>query len=682
MKKRFRRIFAILLALAISNSIVLESGAADTENPDADQDVVVQESSPLSEEPAVDPSDPITEQLGDSADPTDPTEPIEDPNVEPTDPATEPSDEPSGPSTETPDKPADCQVYEPASEGIVTGYFYVDKDLSFIMGIAPGTDVSRVCNVCLPGDVTLSGDIAATGSVLTSPSCEQPLTLIVTGDLNGDGTVTITDLLMLKSGLLGEELSAAANAAGDLNYDGGITITDFLRVKASLLGVERICAGRPVSAIDVENTILLTPGTSVAWTNEIQEASTYISGNENLILVDECGNITALDAEGSAFVYALTADGKLVDRVLVSVLAEKMEIQLERVQGTMFPDATQSLSVSFNHPFAETVTWSTSDPQVLSVSESGEVTAHSVGVATVFASIKSGCTISAEIVVIPPITDVRIERKLYKIKPGNSKVLTLITEPFDVEEEFIWESSDPSIATVSFDGTVTGVDYGTVTITARGRYSGLTASCQVKICDVKQVALTFDDGPSPYTDRLLDFLKENDIRVTFFLVANRIPNYKEETIREVMEGHEVGYHSYAHDMQTGLSSERITSDFVKSNAMFKELTGAEFTVWRTPGGSFNQRVLDAVELPHILWSLDTQDWKSLNANAVCSKILGSRDGHIVLIHDLHRTSVQGAIMALEIMIKDDYEFVTVTELLSRDGTPPENCVNYRSDMKD
>ena len=226
-----------------------------------------------------------------------------------------------------------------------------------------------------------------------------------------------------------------------------------------------------------------------------------------------------------------------------------------------------------------------------------------------------------------------------------------------------------------------GVAYGTADITVRGKYSGLTATCRVKVCDVKQVALTFDDGPSPYTKRLLNYLNEHDIRVTFFLVANRIPNYKEEVIREVQEGHEIGYHSYAHDMHSGLTSERITSDFLKSNAMLKELTGAEFTVWRTPGGDYNQRVLDAVELPHILWSLDTQDWKSLNANAVCSKILGARDGSIVLIHDLHRTSVQGAIMALDSMIYGDYEFVTVTELLSRDGTPPENCVNYSSGRK-
>ena len=149
--------------------------------------------------------------------------------------------------------------------------------------------------------------------------------------------------------------------------------------------------------------------------------------------------------------------------------------------------------------------------------------------------------------------------------------------------------------------------------------------------------------------------------------------------REVAEGHEIGYHSYSHQIQTGLSSEQIISDFEKSTTILKDLTGAEFTLWRTPGGGFNDRVLKCVKLPHIMWSVDTYDWKTLNANKVYSAILNNaKDGSIILLHDLHRTSVEGAIMAMQEMIKGDYEFVTVTELLSRDGIPPVNSKNYYS----
>ena len=73
------------------------------------------------------------------------------------------------------------------------------------------------------------------------------------------------------------------------------------------------------------------------------------------------------------------------------------------------------------------------------------------------------------------------------------------------------------------------------------------------------------------------------------------------------------------------------------------------------------------------------DWQTLNANSVYRAIVNSsRDGDIVLIHDLHRTSVDGAIMAMEQMLEGDYEFLTVTELLSRDGTPPKPSTTYHS----
>ena len=633
MKKRFRLLSLILILLLICGSLAGRSFA---------EDIAAQPSEPQPSEP--------TEAL--------PSEP-----------------------TDAPSEQLPPYAYDVAAEGILSAYYYVDRANGFLLGVAPGTTGERLCKVCVPENTALSAEAPATGATLVAPYETGTLTVIVTGDLNGDGDVTITDMLMLKSALLGEALSPAEAAAGDINYDGGVTITDFLKVKSALLGLEQIRAGRPADPLEENPLLLMTPRTTVSWIADAPEGTTFVSGNDALVTVDETGAVSALDTEGSAFVYALTPEGQLFSRQLVTVLGDKMDITIDRASGTMFPGATQTLSVSFNHPFAMPVAWTSSDPETLTVSDSGEVTALKVGTASVQASLENGSTASLEISVIPPITSLEIERTLYKIKPEVTKTLKLLVEPADVEEEFLWESSDPSIVTVSNDGTVLGVAYGTADITVRGKYSGLTATCRVKVCDVKQVALTFDDGPSPYTKRLLNYLNEHDIRVTFFLVANRIPNYKEEVIREVQEGHEIGYHSYAHDMHSGLTSERITSDFLKSNAMLKELTGAEFTVWRTPGGDYNQRVLDAVELPHILWSLDTQDWKSLNANAVCSKILGARDGSIVLIHDLHRTSVQGAIMALDSMIYGDYEFVTVTELLSRDGTPPENCVNYSSGRK-
>ena len=176
----------------------------------------------------------------------------------------------------------------------------------------------------------------------------------------------------------------------------------------------------------------------------------------------------------------------------------------------------------------------------------------------------------------------------------------------------------------------------------------------------------------------MDFLKENDIKVTFFVVGERLQHYAEELKQEVNEGHEIGYHSYDHTIQTTISTDRVKKDYEKTANILQELTGAEFTLWRSPGGGYNQRVLDAIPVPHIYWSVDTKDWQTKNADKVCSAILNkATDGSIILLHDLHRTTVEGSIMALQEMIEGDYEFLTVTEILSRDGTPPLPSTNYQ-----
>ena len=268
----------------------------------------------------------------------------------------------------------------------------------------------------------------------------------------------------------------------------------------------------------------------------------------------------------------------------------------------------------------------------------------------------------------------------YKLKL--SKTMNLAKQfDFTTDDTFTWKSSNPEVAKVSDDGVVKGLKNGIATITATGVNTGIRAKCVFKVGTLKQVALTFDDGPAPATAKFLDYLETTDAKVTFFLVANRIKMTKSWTNsvkRMAKQGHEIGYHSYAHKNQTQLSTAKITSDFKKSNKILKEVTGQEFTLWRTPGGAYNDRVVNAVPLPHIMWSASTADWKTRNADKVYNSVLKlAKDGAIILLHDLHPTTVDGAIRAMKKLEKEGYEFVTVTELLSRDGTPPKPHETYR-----
>ena len=265
---------------------------------------------------------------------------------------------------------------------------------------------------------------------------------------------------------------------------------------------------------------------------------------------------------------------------------------------------------------------------------------------------------------------------LVKVKNNGGQKNLAEKLTFDSATPLTWKSSDTSIAKVDPLGRVTGLKNGTVTITVTDKEAGKSVKCKVKVCDLKQVALTFDDGPSKYTKELLDFLRENDVPVTFFLVGNRIKEFSGTVQQTVKDGHEMGYHSYAHKMQTGLSDAQILSDFEKSNELLRELTGAEFTLWRTPGGNYNQRVLDCIDLPHIMWSVDTRDWDHRNSYKVYASVVNASDGAIVLMHDLFGSTVDGAILAMEEMLEGDYEFLTVTELLSRNGSAPQPNTSY------
>lgn len=270
-------------------------------------------------------------------------------------------------------------------------------------------------------------------------------------------------------------------------------------------------------------------------------------------------------------------------------------------------------------------------------------------------------------------------KDLVKVKHdgGTKNLAEYLT--FNTANLLTWKSSDTSIAKVDALGKVTGLKDGTVTITVTDKTAKKSVKCKVKVCNLKQVALTFDDGPSAKTAKLLDYLREKDVKVTFFLVGNRLNEFKNTVQQEVKDGHEIGYHSYSHKMQPQLSNAQIISDFEKSNKLLKDLTGAEFTLWRTPGGDFNQRVLDCIDLPHIMWSVDTRDWEHRNTYKVYSSVIGSSDGAIVLMHDLYGSTVDGAIDAIEKMLEGDYEFMTVTELLSRNGSAPQpNTTYYRS----
>jgi peptidoglycan/xylan/chitin deacetylase (PgdA/CDA1 family) len=103
----------------------------------------------------------------------------------------------------------------------------------------------------------------------------------------------------------------------------------------------------------------------------------------------------------------------------------------------------------------------------------------------------------------------------------------------------------------------------------------------------KVMYLTFDDGPGPYTDRLLDILKKNDAKATFF-VTNGYPKYRSCIAREAREGHAVGVHSYTHDYKYIYASQKnYWDDYKKMDDIILQEIGDRASLMRFPGGSSN-----------------------------------------------------------------------------------------------
>ena len=194
----------------------------------------------------------------------------------------------------------------------------------------------------------------------------------------------------------------------------------------------------------------------------------------------------------------------------------------------------------------------------------------------------------------------------------------------------------------------------------------------------KLIALTFDDGPGAYTGRLLDGLKERGVKVTFFMVGKNVKSRSEIVARAYQEGHQIANHSYDHTSLTTLSDSGVRSQIQETNALLDNAcgTGTAYMV-RAPYGNTNATVRSAVGAPLVYWAVDPLDWKDRNAATVKSRVVdGAYDGAIILLHDIHSTSVDGALDAIDTLLDQGYEFVTVAELFRRRGVAMENGVSY------
>lgn len=187
----------------------------------------------------------------------------------------------------------------------------------------------------------------------------------------------------------------------------------------------------------------------------------------------------------------------------------------------------------------------------------------------------------------------------------------------------------------------------------------------------KVVALTFDDGPSTATTpRLLDILKGRGVKATFFVLGSMARQAPEILRREVEEGHEVASHTPYHNQQTLLSAAQVRVEALEMDRIFTDILGTVPRFTRPPYGSYNQTVQNAIGQPLIIWSVDPRDWQYRDASTVCTNVVsGTFDGSVILVHDIHASTVDAVPCIIDTLRAQGYEFLTVSELAAYRDVP-------------
>ena len=221
--------------------------------------------------------------------------------------------------------------------------------------------------------------------------------------------------------------------------------------------------------------------------------------------------------------------------------------------------------------------------------------------------------------------------------------------------------------------------------------SGLIKGNRSKVCKVsvdnidpnkKMVALTFDDGPGKYTKTIVDCLKENNAKATFFVVGRSVNSNPGAVRYAYKAGCEVGSHSYNHSNLAKSSATDVKKEMRDTDKLIKKITGSKATLMRPPYGSIGDVTKKNVGKPMILWSIDTLDWKTRDTKKTIDAVMKNvKDGDIVLMHDIHEPTKDAALQIIPKLKKQGYQLVTVSELAKYRGYNLEKGVSYRAMYK-
>ena len=205
---------------------------------------------------------------------------------------------------------------------------------------------------------------------------------------------------------------------------------------------------------------------------------------------------------------------------------------------------------------------------------------------------------------------------------------------------------------------------------------------------LKEIALTIDDGPHSGTgDQLLDILKRERVRATFFVVGIRMKEQPDLIRRMIAEGHEVANHTFDHIRLSKLEPDQIRREINDNDINFYRITGRHLDLLRPPGVNYNEKVLKVSKdlgYQTIDVNVISKDFQDETPDFIVDRTLSrTENGSIILLHDDRMGTVLAMPRVIEALKRDGYKFVTVSEMLAHlpkpvivatNANPPGNVV--------
>ena len=224
------------------------------------------------------------------------------------------------------------------------------------------------------------------------------------------------------------------------------------------------------------------------------------------------------------------------------------------------------------------------------------------------------------------------------------------------------------IAVIVFVSCVVCLNYANVDRTVFAGSNRKLPVYRVDNGDEKTIAISFDAAwGADKTRKIVDILKERDIKATFFLVGFWVDAYKEEVVYLADNGMELGNHSKNHLHMSSLSTAEVKEEMEYVNLAVRNLTGITPKVFRAPFGEYDDKVISAAEecgMTAIQWDVDSLDWKGISSKEITERILGKvQSGSIILCHNNSDHILEALPTVLDELTAKGYRFVTMSELV-------------------